>query len=98
MHHKTLCVVFPLALLQRQQKDEWIGLCPYSAIIDYKIFIARKIHCTGVRYRAARVVSSLSPFAFMLSLRLVMNKNDLISSRARNIKITPSLFIAGGAN
>lgn len=42
MHHKTLCVVFPLARLQRQQKDEWIGLCPYSAIIDYKIFITRK--------------------------------------------------------
>jgi hypothetical protein len=95
MHHKTLCVVFPLALLQRQQKDEWIGLCPYSAIIDYKIFIARKIYCTVCDIEP-RALSP--PFAFMLSLRLVMNKNDLISSRARTIKITPSLFIAGGGN
>jgi hypothetical protein len=89
MHHKTLCVVFPLALLQRQQKDEWIGLCPYSAIIDYKIFIARKASVCECKSSdigpSCLLVSSLSyePIAFMFSLRLVMNKNDLISSRAR---------------
>jgi len=54
-------------------------LCPYSAIIDYKIFI---ILLGGAARKESEDTGegSIAPHPI---LSPVMNKNDLISSRAR---------------